>query len=294
MSVGGALRSTLAVRLTLILLAVTAVGMAVMEMTDVATSVRRTVLAGALLAVGVVLAVGFFISRRVARPVRDMQAIAQRMAEGDFEQRAPVTGTNEVAELGRTLNLMAGRLKEKIQDLEGERARVGAILESMVEGVIAIDHRGRILLMNPGARAIFGLDREPVEGRPLLEVVRHKDLLDLVEACQAGGMGAHCRREVELGPPVARTLEAHATSVAFATVRGGILLVLHDITELRRLERVRTEFVANVSHELGGTGLGLSIVKHLVQAHGGEPRIESELGKGTTVRFALPVATVEK
>jgi two-component system phosphate regulon sensor histidine kinase PhoR len=145
---------------------------------------------------------------------------------------------------------MARRLNEKIRDLEGERAKVAAMLDSMVEGVIALDQQGRIFLMNPGARSIFGLRREPVEGRPLLEVVRHKPLLDLVEGCRARGVGEQFRGEVELGPPVERTLDVHATVVAFAANRSGVLLVLHDITELRRLERVRTEFVANVSHEL--------------------------------------------
>jgi signal transduction histidine kinase len=83
-----------------------------------------------------------------------MQSIARWMAEGDFAQRVPIAGTDEIAELGRTLNLMAERLSEKIQDLEGERAKVAAILDSMVEGVIAIDQRGRILLMNHAARGI--------------------------------------------------------------------------------------------------------------------------------------------
>lgn len=259
MGLGRTVWSRLAIRLTLILLAVTAIGMAVMglyvtraltEIADTAISVHRAVTVGALLAFGIALAVGFFISRRVTRPVTEMQAIAHRMAEGEFDQRAPVTGSDEIAELGRTLNLMAGSLKEKIRDLEGERAKVGAILDSMVEGVIALDHRGRILLMNPGARSIFDLRRQRVEGRPFLEVVRHKALFDLIEACQAASVGETCRREVELGPPTGRTLEAHASCVAFAPEGRGILLVLHDITDLRRLERVRTEFVANVSHEL--------------------------------------------
>jgi len=214
-----------------------------------ATSVHRTVALGALLAFGVVMAVGLFLSRRVTRPVTEMQAIARQMAEGNFAQKVPVTGADEIAALGRTLNLMAERLNEKIHDLEGERTKVAAILDSMVEGVIAIDRRGRILLMNHAARGIFELRGEKVEGRPLLEVIRHKELLDLVESCQRATAESH-RREVELGPPVERILEAHASSLALAPSGQGILLVLHDITELRRLARVRTEFVANVSHEL--------------------------------------------
>ncbi|MGH8058265.1 MAG: HAMP domain-containing protein, partial [Candidatus Entotheonellia bacterium] len=132
MSEGMALRSTLAVRLTLILVAVAVIGMAVMglyiaraltEMGDGTSSVPHAVLVGALLALGVALAVGSFIRRRVTRPVTEMQAIAHRWAQGDFSQRTPVTGVDEIAELGRTLNLMAGRLREKIADLEGERAK---------------------------------------------------------------------------------------------------------------------------------------------------------------------------
>ena len=215
-----------------------------------ATSVHQTVALGALLAFAVVLAVGLFLSRRVTRPVTEMQSIARWMAEGDFAQRVPIAGTDEIAELGRTLNLMAERLSEKIQDLEGERTKVAAILDSMVEGVIAIDQRGRILLMNHAARWIFDLGREQVEGRPLLAIIRHKAVLDLGVGGPQAATDAARRREIELGPPVDRILDAHASAMALAPSGRGTLLVLHDVTELRRLERVRTEFVANVSHEL--------------------------------------------
>jgi two-component system, OmpR family, phosphate regulon sensor histidine kinase PhoR len=251
---GRVLPSGLALRLTCILLAMTAISMAVMSLyvthaLEAPLVVHHTVALGALLAFGVVMAVGLFISRRVTRPVTEMQAIARQMAEGNFAQKVPVSGTEEIAALGHTLNLMAERLNEKIQDLEGERTKAAAILDSMVEGVIAIDRRRRILLMNHAARGIFELRGERVEGRPLLEVIRHKALLDLVESCQSATAESH-RRELELGPPVERILEAHASSLALAPSGQGILLVLHDITELRRLARVRTEFVANVSHEL--------------------------------------------
>jgi two-component system, OmpR family, phosphate regulon sensor histidine kinase PhoR len=215
-----------------------------------ATSVHQTVALGALLAFTVVLAVGLFLSRRVTRPVTEMQSIARWMAEGDFAQRVPISGAGEIAELGRTLNLMAERLSDKIQDLEGERTKVAAILDSMVEGVIAIDQRGRMVLMNHAARRIFDLGGEPVEGRPLLEIVRHKAILDLVAGGKRLDVEGARRREIEIGPPVDRILDVHASAIALAPSGRGMLLVLHDVTELRRLERVRTEFVANVSHEL--------------------------------------------
>ena len=215
-----------------------------------ATSVHQTVALGALLAFAVVLALGLFLSRRVTRPVTEMRSIAGRMAEGDFAQRVPISGTDEIAGLGRTLNLMAERLSEKIQDLEGERTKVAAILDSMVEGVIAFDQHGRILLMNHAARRIFDLGREQAEGRPLPTIIRHTEILDLVMGRPQSNGEATRRREIELGPPVERILDAHASSMALAPSGQGTLLVLHDVTELRRLERVRTEFVGNVSHEL--------------------------------------------
>jgi two-component system, OmpR family, phosphate regulon sensor histidine kinase PhoR len=222
------------------------------EVAKASASIRQAVAIGAILAIAVVLGVGAFLSRRVTWPVARMQAIAQRMAAGDFEQRVPAAGDDEVAELGHALNRMALALRDKVQTLEAERAEVAAILERMVEGVVALDERGRILLMNPGARAIFDLPdgaADRVAGRSLLETVRQKPLFDLVEACRAGAPPEGYRREVELGPPVNRILAAHAVPVSFAQGTG-VVLVLHDVTELRRLERVRAEFVANVSHEL--------------------------------------------
>ncbi|MGH7266772.1 MAG: ATP-binding protein, partial [Candidatus Rokuibacteriota bacterium] len=224
------------------------------ELARTTADTRRTVLAGALLAFVVALGAGLFLSRRVTRPLARMEAIARRMAEGDFDQRVPpIGGRDEVADLGQALNQLAQALREKVQTLEAARAEVGAILDRMVEGVIALDDHGRVLLMNPGARAIFGLGDGgggAVEGRPLLEVVRHKALLDLVDASRAGAGPPQAQREIDLGPPVDRILRAQAVAVPFAGRKTGTVLVLHDVTEVRRLERVRAQFVANVSHEL--------------------------------------------
>lgn len=220
------------------------------ELVKAKASIQRTVTFGALLALGVTLALSLFIARRVMRPVVEMKGIAHRMAEGDFTVKAPVKSGDELGELGRALNVMAERLREKIEDLEQERAKIEAVLESMVEGVIAVDPQGRILLMNGSARALFHLRYGPVEGRPLLEVIRNKELFDLIQECRACREGELCRKELTLVTPVERILQAHAVPFHLQGKALGVLLVLHDVTELRRLERVRMEFVANVSHEL--------------------------------------------
>ena len=113
---------------------------------------------------------------------------------------------------------------------------------------MALDDRGRLLLLNPSARAMFGVENGVAEGRSFLEVIRQKGLLDLVEEVRASG--APARHELELGPPVNRVVAARGAPLGLGPESAGVLLVLHDVTELRRLERVRSEFVANVSHEL--------------------------------------------
>jgi len=137
--------------------------------------------------------------------------------------------------------------EERLKALESERAKIRAVLDSMVEGVIALDRQGLVLLMNPSARRILDLAQEQVVGQSLLEVIRNRGLADLVELCQSLEPSEQCRREVGLQLPVQRNLEVNAMPLPESQ---GVVLVLHDITELRRLEQVRAEFVANVSHEV--------------------------------------------
>ena len=210
--------------------------------------VRRTVAGGALLAIAVAVVVGLFVSRRVTRPLRRLEEVARRMAEGDLAQSVPVAGTDEIAELGVALSRTAVALREKIGRLGDEQAKIRTMLDGMTEGVVALDDRGRLLLLNPSARVMFGAENDAPEGRPFVEVIRQKGLLDLVEEVRASGTPA--RHELELGPPVNRVVAARGAPLGLGPGSGGVLLVLHDVTELRRLERVRSEFVANVSHEL--------------------------------------------
>jgi two-component system phosphate regulon sensor histidine kinase PhoR len=210
--------------------------------------VRRTVLGGALLAIAVALVIGLFVSRRVTRPLRGMEAAARRMAEGDLTRPVPVSGSDEIGALGIALNRTAVALREKIERLDDEQAKVRTILDGMTEGVVALDDRGRLVLLNPAARTMFGVESGDAEGRSLLEVIRQKGLLDLVDEVRATGEPA--RHELELGPPVSRVVAARGAPLGLGGEAAGVLLVLHDVTELRRLERVRSEFVANVSHEL--------------------------------------------
>src|SRR5467141_4146687 len=211
---------------------------------------HRVMLAGGLLALAVAAGIGMFVAGRVTQPVVEMQEIARRMSEGEYNARAPVRSVDELGTLGRALNVMMARLREKIDDLQEERAKATAILDGMVEGVIAVDAHECIVLMNERARAMFGVGPARGEGKPLPEVIRSAELHELFRATRAGGQEVPLRRELRLGHPVARMLEVNAVPLRFGAGESGAVMVLHDVTALRRLEQVRTEFVANVSHEL--------------------------------------------
>ncbi|PYM19142.1 MAG: PAS domain-containing sensor histidine kinase [Candidatus Rokuibacteriota bacterium] len=210
--------------------------------------VHRVLLAGGLVALVVAFGIGIFVAGRVTRPVVEMQAIARQMSEGHFAVRAPVASTDELGALARALNVMVARLREQIETLQGERAKATAILDGMVEGVIAVDGHETILVMNERARAMFGVGQGRGEGKPFLEVIRNADLHEIFRAGRSAGDVA--RRELRLSAPVERMLRVTAVPLRLGAEPPGLVMVVDDVTELRRLEQVRTEFVANVSHEL--------------------------------------------
>ncbi|MDT7043177.1 sensor histidine kinase [Candidatus Nitronereus thalassa] len=185
-----------------------------------------------------------WLSRRVLGPVWELQGVAGTLLKRwGFEPER----RDDLGNLTNQLVQLTSMSKARIQELELECAKVGAVLDSMVEGVIALDRQGRVILMNPSARRILDLDEEPVAGQSLLEVIRNRGLSDLVEVCRTLKPNEQCSREVELQLPAHRILEVNAMPLPETK---GIVIVFHDISEVRRLEQVRAEFVANVSHEL--------------------------------------------
>jgi two-component system phosphate regulon sensor histidine kinase PhoR len=213
-------------------------------------ALRAVMLSGVAIALLVALCIGLFVAGRVTRPVVEMQDVARQMSAGNFDVRASVRSPDEIGTLGRSLNAMAGNLREKIGDLEREQAKATAVLDAMVEGVIATDGHDHIILINERARALFGLGRTRAERLPLLEVIRNVDLHDVLGESRLAADGTVVSREIKVAEPQDRVLQVHAVPLRFTGEARGVVMVLHDITQLRRLEQMRTEFVANVSHEL--------------------------------------------
>jgi two-component system, OmpR family, phosphate regulon sensor histidine kinase PhoR len=185
--------------------------------------------------------------RSTSRRIRSLKQFASRMAAGDFRPVNAASGGDALEELAVTLNQSAARLNAGISVLTDERNRSAAILSSMIEGVAVISGDERILFSNAAFSRILGLDDvQQIEGRPLLEVARQSDLLAAIKMALSGQ--EQVTSEIVVGTVRPRSFAVTAAPVQASSHKGAVL-VLHEITELRRLERVRQDFVANVSHE---------------------------------------------
>jgi len=212
-------------------------------------TVRFAILGVGLLVMLLALAAGLMVIRRISRPLTELRAAAERLAAGELTHRVRLEGPQEFVSLAETFNQMAGQLNERIEALEAERNERGAILASMVEGVLAVDAGQYLLELNQVAARLLGVDPDADRGRTLPEAVRNSTLQQLVEEVLESGQPAE--DEVVIYDNGERFLQAHGSVLRDAAgERIGALVVLHDITRLRRLEQIRRDFAANVSHEL--------------------------------------------
>ena len=203
-----------------------------------------SLLTAALLAIA-----GLVIARRFVKPLEELSRQAAWFAHGDLSHRLSTANSEEVGGLAETLNQMAADLEDKLNTVVRQRNERDAILSSMVEGVLAIDGDERLLRMNDAAARLLGVDAARAEGRSLPEIVRSIDLHKLVAAVISTQQPV--AGEVVLRNHEPRFLLVNGTVLRDAPAgRNGALLVIHDVSELKRLESVRRDFVANVSHEL--------------------------------------------
>ena len=207
-----------------------------------------------MLLIGAIASLGF--ARMFSARIDRLKDFSQRIAEGDFRPLLPEGPRDELSALADSMNQTAARLDLEIRMLSGERNRSSAILRSMVEGVAVIDADERLVFYNRAFSEIFGV--QDAEGRPLIEVVRNAELVGLIRKALRGDEGL--QNDISMGIVQMQNFSVTAAPVKALDPTGaehdlakakpsGAVVVLHDVTELRRLERVRQDFVANVSHE---------------------------------------------
>ncbi len=206
---------------------------------------RGFLVAAAVLLFALLAVMASLIERFTARGLGALNEVARRMVAGDLDARSGMEGEDELPELGRTLDKLARGLSSSLKDLRAERDRMAGILEGMQEGVILLDAKRRIVVLNPALREMLLLPADAI-GKPLLEVVRNAELRDLFDV--AAGDDEPTTQEVEIGNIKPRRLLARVARMPGEQRQ--FVAVFVDVTEVRRLESMRRDFVANVSHEL--------------------------------------------
>jgi two-component system, OmpR family, phosphate regulon sensor histidine kinase PhoR len=225
------------------------VSMPATEVQQAVGAFERRIIYGSLLAALVTVAISWLVARRISRPLEAMTRGAQRFGGGELDYRLPVGGSREIAALAETLNAMAVELHDQILTNSVQRKELEAVLFSMEEGVLTLDNQGRILSLNRAAGQLFQLDPAKVRGRPIHEVLRKADVLEFVENVLSDALPS--QKDIVIYDKDRHFLTAYGNALLNTREeRIGVLLVFRDVTQLRRLENVRRDFVANASHEL--------------------------------------------
>jgi two-component system phosphate regulon sensor histidine kinase PhoR len=219
-----------------------------LEQLDAAVAaVRGWLLGTSLIALALAMLIAFAFSARFTRRIRRLQSFAESLVETRAAQDRGSEADDELGSLARSLNRMAAQLRESLDRLSLESARREAILSSMTDGVLAVDQHMHVTFCNESSARVTGISLPIPQRAPLLEVVRDAGLFDMLSQVLASEKPVKCR--LELPAANGRSFEAQAAPLA-APSKQGVIAVLHDITDLERLETVRKDFVANVSHEL--------------------------------------------
>ncbi len=213
------------------------------------TAVYRQIIAGLLVIVVLFAAIALGLSHRITRPLSEMRAIAARMAQGELNARVAGDSDDEIGELARALNQMADALRLRLETIDRQRNEQEAVFDSMAEGVLALDGVENIIQINRAAAHLLECSPAQARGRNLQEVARNSQLQEFVAAT------------LDATAPLEAEIVLHGGQDVFLLLRGaglrdqagrkiGAVVVLNDISRLKRLETMRRDFVANVSHEL--------------------------------------------
>ena len=209
---------------------------------------RRIAFAGLIIAVLAAL-LSLLLSHRIRRPIEEIKRGAESFSRGEFDVRLPSSGLAEIAGLSQTMNRMAGELRERIRTVTAQRNELEAVFSSMVEGVFGVDQEERLLGMNPSAARIVGCNVAAVQGRTIQEVIRLSELQRFVVGALSSEESVE--KDLVLYGEAERIVQARGTPLRDAEgKRIGVLVVLNDVTRLAKLENIRKDFVANVSHEI--------------------------------------------
>lgn len=197
----------------------------------------------------VILAWGlnFLVSMMITQPIERISKIAQAIARGDFSKKAFLAQGGEIDDLAKAVDFMSQEISARMKQASAGKSRLEAVFLSMIEGVMVVNRDGKILLINETLKKILHVERE-VQGRKPLEVIRNIEVQEIVDRVLVLSKGVQ-DLEMSFFLPEEKILRIHAAPVLIDGQIDGVVLVFHDITDFRRLEMIRKDFVTNVSHE---------------------------------------------
>lgn len=194
------------------------------------------------LILGIVIAIR--ITNSIIRPINDLQFITSRIAHGDFHRRVKITSNDELGSLGESFNHMADKLEETMRELINKQSRLTAILKSMGSGVLAIDKYHTIIMINPYIKNLFNINKseESIKGMRLEDIIDDKEIIEAI-------LGKYDNIELKI-KKYGKDIRIRTSELLSGDEASGIVVVIEDISDYKKLETMRSEFVANVSHEL--------------------------------------------
>ncbi len=202
---------------------------------------------------GVLVSVGLGIRyvRKITQPITQLAKITKKISTGSYPRRIYASTEGEVQELSENFNTMSERLESAVSELQDNNTKMKSILTSMLNGVIALDNENKIILVNPVAEKIFKINSEVIKGKHILEVIRNEKLVDILKELM------NCNKiinsEIEIQFPELKILSVRSNVIRLENDPNksiGVVIIFQDVTEIRKLENMRKDFVANVSHEL--------------------------------------------
>jgi len=225
-----------------------------------AVCVRNALLMTVALGVVGALAAAWLVSSRIARPLNDVAEVARRIAAGDGTARALTQRRDEIGDLVRAFSAMTEQQRERIEELSRDYRRFVAVIEHMADGVIIIDRAGNVVLINPAACRLMNTHESDALGRSFAAVARHHALIELWQR------GRREQSEQVEAVEISPKLFLQAVLTPYSRAEGaGFIVLLQDLTQVRRLQVMRRDFISNLSHELRSPLASLRAVVETLQ-----------------------------
>jgi two-component system phosphate regulon sensor histidine kinase PhoR len=210
------------------------------EIDSVLAGLRNRIITVATATLGISLLAAFVFSRALSRPVRNLISASRRFGEGDLDARVILKSGGELKELADSFNLMGDRIKALVSELSFRREELAGVISSVRDGLLVLDKEGKVLLSNDGFRDVVG--ERDIEGRFYWEVIRVASFGDIIKAVGEGD--DHVFREIQVGQKI------YSCGASFVKPGEEMVVWLHDVTQIKDVERVKKDFIVNLSHEL--------------------------------------------